>query len=118
MLGAQGEQSDMVTDLGDLQLVSTWTLYKTLEQRLCACEDGAMPRAVGTRSHRGVPGAPGGYRVMLRWDRGRVWRAEGTACAKGWTGCEKTQDPLSCLALSTQSSRWEVGRRTQGLLWG
>lgn len=29
--------------------------------------------------------------------KGRVWWAEGTACAKGWGGCEKTPDPLACL---------------------
>lgn len=55
---AQGENPDMVTDLWDCSLVSTWTLHKTLEQRPCVCEDGAVPRAVGTWSHRGVPRTP------------------------------------------------------------
>lgn len=49
---------DMVTDLWDCSLVSTWTLRKTLEQRPCMCEDRAMPRAVGTQSHHGVPRTP------------------------------------------------------------
>lgn len=111
---------DMAADLWDWQFgVDMDPAQDIGAKTVCDARMGPCPELwghgliVGFHEHPRKP-SPGGFIVMLWWGRGRVRWAEGTACAKGWGGCEKTPGLLACRWRPQEPAHSLAGGRGEG----